>query len=228
MGKTAFALSILANIYRTVPSLFFSLEMSIEDIGKRLLSQISGIDGNKLRSGFLTHENHNTIIEKSISIIGSNLYLVDAQGIQLGEITSESRRLVREKGIRIIFIDYIGLVKVSGTSQMHSWENTAEITRSLKMLARELKIPVVALCQVSRDSEGKEPTLANLRGSGSVEQDADLVLSIQREESNDDVQDAKLKIAKHRNGETGSVNISFYSRIARFEAKKQEVTNGRF
>ena len=131
-----------------------------------------------------------------------------------------ARRLVANRGVKIIFIDYIGLITTEDTSAP-AYEQVAEISKSLKALARELDIPIVALSQVSRDAEGEEPNLAQLRGSGAVEQDADVVIFIHRDRKKDEpVQDAKLIVAKQRNGATGDVFVAFVPAYTKFENKQ--------
>ena len=143
------------------------------------------------------------------------------------DLKAMARRLVVNQGVKIIFIDYIGLISTDNPNTQ-VWEQVSEISKSLKALARELAIPIVALCQVSRDAEGEEPTLNQLRGSGSIEQDADVVMFLHRErrktaeQEENPVQDAKLIVAKQRNGPTGDVDILYLSSYTKFENKAQE------
>lgn len=139
------------------------------------------------------------------------------------DLKAMARRLVVNQGVKIIFIDYIGLISTDNPNAQ-VWEQVSEISKSLKALARELGIPIVALCQVARDAEGSEPTLAQLRGSGSIEQDADVVMFLHRDrnktaDQTDPVQDAKLIVAKQRNGPTGDIEILFLSGYTKFENK---------
>ena len=160
-------------------------------------------------------------------VFDSPLYIVDTPNMQLLDLRAMARRMVQSKGVKIIFIDYIGLISTQN-SAAPVYEQVSEISKSLKSLARELDIPVVALCQVARDAEGTEPTLAQLRGSGSIEQDADVVMFIHRERKKteegekDPVQDAKLIVAKQRNGPIGDVNLLFLSSYTKFENKAAE------
>ena len=160
-------------------------------------------------------------------VFDSPLYIVDTPNMQLLDLRAMARRMVQSKGVKIIFIDYIGLISTQN-SAAPVYEQVSEISKSLKSLARELDIPVVALCQVARDAEGAEPTLAQLRGSGSIEQDADVVMFIHRERKKteegekDPVQDAKLIVAKQRNGPIGDVNLLFLSSYTKFENKAAE------
>lgn len=229
MGKTALALSMMEHIsvIKKIPCGFFSLEMSYDAIGQRLLSQVSRVPGYKLRSGLVPQNEMERLIQAAGECYVAPLYIVDTPNMQLLDIRAMSRRLVANNGVKIIFIDYIGLISTDIPSTQ-VWEQVSEITRSLKALARELRIPIVALCQVSRDAEGQEPNLAQLRGSGSVEQDADVVMFIHRkreteEEKKSPRQEAKLILAKQRNGATGTVNLIFFKECTRFEnAEKQE------
>ena len=223
MGKTALALSMMEFLVvnRQVPCGFFSLEMSYESIGQRLLSQVSGIPGYKLRSGLLRLDEMQQLQNAAGRCYKAPLFIVDTPNMQLLDIRAMARRMVHNQQVKIIFIDYIGLI----TTEMPDakvFERVAEITKALKALARELEIPIVALSQVSRDAEGKEPNLAQLRGSGSVEQDADVVIFIHRDRSSQTdeeqpIQEVRLIIAKHRNGATGDVKLSFVKACTRFE-----------
>ena len=133
--------------------------------------------------------------------------------------------MVANNGVQVIFIDYIGLISVENPSA-NTWENVSEVSKSLKALARELDIPIIALCQVARDAEGQEPNLAQLRGSGSIEQDADVVLFLHRDrkimDEENPVQEAKCIVAKQRNGATGEVEMIFFPAFTKFENKVEE------
>lgn len=229
MGKTAMALSMMENIAikQKVPTGFFSLEMAFEQIGQRLLSQVAHVSGHKIRSGMLKQSEMSQINEAAGLIYDSPLYIVDTPNMQLLDLRAMARRMVQTKGVKIIFIDYIGLISTQN-SNAPVYEQISEISKSLKSLARELNIPLVVLCQVARDAEGNEPTLAQLRGSGSIEQDADVVMFIHRERRKseegeiDPVQDAKLIVAKQRNGPIGDVDLLFLSNYTKFENKADE------
>lgn len=231
MGKTAMALSMMEHIAITqkIPTGFFSLEMAAEQIGQRLLSQVAHVPGGKIRSGKLSGADMVSINEAAGLIYDSPLYIVDTPNMQLLDLRAMARRMVQTKDVKIIFIDYIGLISTQN-SMAPVYEQVSEISKSLKSLARELNIPLVVLCQVARDAEGSEPTLAQLRGSGSIEQDADVVMFIHRERKKTDdssipdpVQDAKLIVAKQRNGPIGDVNLIFLSSYTKFENKASEI-----
>ena len=151
------------------------------------------------------------------------LYTVDTPNMKLIDVRAVARRMVKNQGVKIIFIDYIGLITVDD-NRKEQWEQVSEISKSLKALARELEIPIVALCQVSRDAEGNEPNLAQLRGSGSIEQDADVVMFLHRDRLKDEVvaQDAKIILAKQRNGATGDIPIMFLPAYSKFENKADD------
>lgn len=226
MGKTALALNMMEHISidKKVPCGFFSLEMSYEQIGQRLLSQRTRIPGTKLRNGMMQVSELQKLQDAASDCYEAPLFIVDTPNMQLVDLRTMARRLVHDHGVKIIFIDYIGLITVENIGAA-VYEQVSEISKSLKSLARELNIPVVALCQVARSAEGEEPNLAQLRGSGSIEQDADVVMFIHRERKKSEsgemepVQDAKLIVAKQRNGPIGDVPLLFLNSITRFENK---------
>ncbi len=225
MGKTALALSMIQHIaiHKKIPTGFFSLEMSATQIGQRLFSQESRIPGSKIRSGFLKLDDFKRLQEAAGRCYDAPLYVADTPNMRMLDLRALARKMRRQHQVEIIFIDYIGLITSENYgSNIPRHEQVSEVSRSLKSLARELKIPVVALSQVTRDSEGKEPTLANLRDSGSIEQDADVVMFIHRDRrpTDDDgsaAQDAKVILAKQRNGPVGTVDLVFLPQYAKFE-----------
>ncbi len=225
IGKTAMALSMMQHIAvgKKIPCGFFSLEMSYQMIGQRLLSQEARVGGGKLRSGLLSMSDFQKLQDAAGRIFNAPLYVVDQPNMQLLDLRALARRLVVERGVKIIFIDYIGLI---GTENPNAkvYEAQSEVSKSLKALARELKIPIVALCQVARDAEGNEPNLAQLRGSGSIEQDADVVMFLHRErlKSEEPAQEAKLIVAKQRNGATGEVKLTYLPAYTKFENAANE------
>ena len=229
IGKTAMALSMMEYIAvdQKIPCGFFSLEMSALMLGQRLLSQTARVPGGKLKSGMLRIEDFQKLQQAASRCYEAPLYIIDVPNMPLLDLKAMARRLVVNQGVKIIFIDYIGLISTDNPNTQ-VWEQVSEISKSLKALARELAIPIVALCQVSRDAEGEEPTLNQLRGSGSIEQDADVVMFLHRErrktaeQEENPVQDAKLIVAKQRNGPTGDVDILYLSSYTKFENKAQE------
>ena len=226
IGKTALALSMMQHIAleRKIPCGFFSLEMPYESIGMRLLSMSSHVDMGRMRSGLLQKQDFTKIQDAAGRWYKAPLYTVDTPNMRLLELRAMARRMVVNHKVKIIFIDYIGLITTENPNAA-VFEQVSEISKSLKALARELEIPIVALCQVSRDAEGHEPNLAQLRGSGSVEQDADVVMFIDRERKRDEqlaVQEAKIILAKQRNGPTGDIDIMFVPSYSTFANKKEE------
>lgn len=219
IGKTAMALTMMENLCvgKRIPCGFFSLEMSHYMIGQRLLSMESNVAGGKLRSGMLSMADFQKLQDAAGRIYNAPLYIVDQPNMQLLDVRALARRLVVDKKVKIIFIDYIGLVSTENSSAP-VYEQQSEVSRSLKALARELNIPIVALCQVARDAEGNEPNLAQLRGSGSIEQDADVVMFLHRERSRNEepTQEAKLIVAKQRNGPTGDVELTYLPSYTKF------------
>lgn len=229
MGKTALALSMIQHIaiQKNIPTGFFSLEMSNTQIGQRLFSQVARISGSKIRSGMLTQADFQRLQDAASRCYDAPLYIVDTPNMKMLDLRAMARKMKQQYQVKIIFIDYIGLITSENySSNTPRHEQVSEISRSLKSLARELKIPIVALCQVSRDSEGKEPTLANLRDSGSIEQDADVVMFIHRERKaaeNDEGIEAKILLAKQRNGPIGNVDLVFLPHYAKFENRAEDI-----
>jgi replicative DNA helicase len=221
IGKTAMALSMIQHIAveKRIPCAFFSLEMSDVQVMQRLLVQQSRIHSDKLRTGFLGHADFQALQDAASAIYDSPLYIIDTPNMKLLDLRSVARRYKSLYDIKIIFIDYITLIGSENTA-IPRHEQVAEISRSLKSLARELDIPVVVLSQVARSTEGKAPTLAELRESGSIEQDADVVMFLHRERTVDSKEltiPTELHIAKQRNGPTGIVNITFIPHFTKFE-----------
>ncbi len=223
MGKTALALSMLhhVSVENNIPSAFFSLEMANSTLVQRLLSQDARIRADLLRSGFLKKDHFTHLFHAAGRLHQAPIYIVDSPNMKLLDLRAMARRLRLQEKVEVIFIDYIGLIQ-SENSTIARHEQIAEISRSLKSLARELNVPVVVLSQVGRVAEQKEPTLADLRESGSIEQDADVVMFIHRERQGtvDDVTapiEAKLIVAKQRNGPIGNVDLAFIPAYAKFE-----------
>ena len=225
IGKTALALSMIQNIAceKKIPCGFFSLEMPYESIGMRLLAQEARVPMQKIRSGMLKIEDVKKIQDAAGRWFEAPLYTVDTPNMKLIDLRAVARRMVKNQEVKIIFIDYIGLISTEDPTAP-VFEQVSLISKSLKALARELQIPIVALCQVARDAEGQEPNLAQLRGSGSIEQDADVVMFLHRDRLKDEVvaQDAKIILAKQRNGATGDIPIMFLPAYSKFENKADE------
>ena len=240
VGKTAFAISMAIDmaIHRKVSTGFFSAEMTSMAIMERILSAEAHVDSKRIRNAVLRSSDTNAIIDAASRIYEGKLIIQDTPNIKLFDLRSQARRMRREKQIEILFVDYLSLINPESGPNVPRHEQVAEISRSMKSLARELRIPIIALSQVSRDAEGKEPNLANIRESGSVEQDADVVIFLHRDrlsehdEKNGEqeqqvmmngfpVQETKVILAKQRNGETGVITMGFQKQLVRFVELEQ-------
>ena len=227
MGKTTFAMNLCehAAITSEKPVLIFSLEMPSEQIMMRMLASVGRIDQTRIRTGQLQDEDW-ARLSSAIELLNSKgkMYIDDASGLTPTEVRSRARRVAREHGgLSMIMVDYLQLMTVPGMSENRTLE-IAEISRSLKALAKELKVPVVALSQLNRSLEqraDKRPVNSDLRESGSIEQDADLIMFIYRDEVyNDDTADkgsAEIIIGKQRNGPIGRVRLTFHGQYSRFD-----------
>lgn len=224
MGKTAFCLNIAqrAAMKSNIPVAIFSLEMSKDQLTQRLLAAEAMVDQSKLRSGFLTAEDWQRVTLAAGKLAEAPIYIDDTPGITAMEVRAKSRRLKAEKGLGLLIVDYLQLMQ-SHRRVENRQQEISEISRSLKSLARELDVPVLALSQLSRAVEqthDKRPALSHLRESGSLEQDADVVLFIHRPDYYDPDSEmrgiAEIIIAKHRHGPTGSVELAFAAEYTRF------------
>ena len=234
MGKTSFALSMAKNIAAEYqePMAFFSLEMSNTQLVNRLISNVCEIQGSKILNGQLRPDEWERLDKQVNNLLGAPLYIDDTPGLSVFELRTKARRLVREHGVKIIMIDYLQLMNANGMRFSSRQEEVSTISRSLKSLAKELDIPIIALSQLNRGVEsregleGKRPQLSDLRESGAIEQDADMVLFVHRPEYYHIYQDdngrdlhgmAQIIIAKHRKGATGDVLLTFRGEFTRFE-----------
>jgi len=226
VGKTALALTMAANmsIRGKISVGFFTLEMSSMALMQRMLSSEARIRSTKLRSGFLKPSDFHKLTEAAGRIYEAPLYIEDSPSLKLLDLRALARRMKSQFDIGIVFVDYLTLITAENRD-LPRHEQIADISRSLKALARELDIPVVALSQVRRESEGKQPTLADLRESGSIEQDADVVIFLHRErlspsDSSDMPEDIRteLIVAKQRNGPVGTIHIAFIPEYTKFES----------
>ena len=235
MGKTAFALSVAKNIAadQQKPMAFFSLEMTDVQLANRLMSNACQIEGKKLLSGQLDREDWKRLDKYLPALTDAPLYIDDTEGLSVMELRSKARRLKKEHDIQLIMVDYLQLMTASGMRYNSRQEEVSLISRSLKGLAKELNVPVLALSQLNRGVEsregveGKRPQLSDLRESGAIEQDADMVIFLHRSEyygilqSEDGFTDyrgkAEVIIAKHRKGATGIVRMDFRGEFTRFE-----------
>jgi replicative DNA helicase len=225
MGKTSLALNIAEHVaIRENKAVgVFSLEMSQEELALRILSSEVDVPFGPLRSGHLSQKQWKKVIQTVKAVSKAPLFIDDSANPGLLEIASKARRLKAEVGLHLIIVDYLQLMQETGRHENRNLE-IASITRGLKQLAKELNIPVIALSQLSRQPERRtrdhRPQLADLRESGSIEQDADVVVFIYREEMYDaettDRGVAELIIAKHRNGETGTIKLVFFGETTKF------------
>ena len=226
MGKTAFALNIAAHaaIRENVPVAVFNLEMSKEQLVNRILCIEAMVDSNKVMTGKLDEDDWNKLASVVGPISDAGIYIDDTPGISITEIRTKCRKLKMEKDIGLIVIDYIQLIQGSGSKKNGSREQEiAEISRSLKVLAKELNVPVIALSQLSRAVESRpdhRPMLSDLRESGSIEQDADIVMFLYRDDYyNPDSEEKDISeviMAKHRAGSTGTIKLLWMGNYTKF------------
>lgn len=236
MGKTSFALSLAKNIAvdSHEPIAFFSLEMNNVQLVNRLISNVCEIPGSKILNGQLSQDEWERFDKRLRNLTGAPIFVDDTPGLSVFELRTKARRLVREHGVKVIMIDYLQLMNANGMRFNSRQEEVSTISRSLKGLAKELNIPILALSQLNRSVEqrdssngidGKRPQLSDLRESGAIEQDADMVLFVHRPEYYHIMQDekgndlrgmAQIIIAKHRKGATGDVLLKFRGEFTRF------------
>ena len=225
MGKTAFVLNVVDHVAvkKGIPCMVFSLEMSKEQLVNRMLSMESNVDSQKLRTGTLTDSDWDAVVEGVGIIGGSKLIIDDTPGISISELRSKCRKMKLEHGLGMVIIDYLQLMTGSGKSSDNRQQEISEISRSLKALAREMQAPVVALSQLSRACETRtdhRPMLSDLRESGAIEQDADVVMFLYRDDyynKDSEMKDmAEVIIAKQRNGPIGTVNLVWMPQYTKF------------
>ncbi len=225
MGKTAFVLNLVdyVAVRKGLPCMVFSLEMSKEQLVNRMLAMESNVDSQKLRTGSLTDADWDAVVE-GIGIIGnSKLIIDDTPGISITELRSKCRKMKLEYGLQMIIIDYLQLMTGSGKTSDNRQQEISEISRSLKALAREMNAPVIALSQLSRACETRQdhrPMLSDLRESGAIEQDADVVMFLYRDDyynkDTDKPNVAEVIIAKQRNGPIGTVELLWRPEFTKF------------
>ena len=238
MGKTAFVLSMAKNMavdYNT-PVAIFSLEVSNLQLVNRLISNVCEIEGEKIKSGRLSRQEWEQLNSRVRSLFSAPLYVDDSPSLSILELRTKARRLVKEHGVKIIIIDYLQLMNATGMKFGSREQEVSMISRSLKQLAKELNIPVIALSQLSRKVEerndgNKRPQLSDLRESGAIEQDADIVCFINRPEyytrsttdaENRDIRGmAEFIVAKHRSGSVDDIEMTFVARFARFQNRSE-------
>jgi len=231
MGKTAFALNIATNAAKSTDKAIaiFNLEMSAEQLVNRMISQKGAIEGKKLQTGQLVGNDWNRYNEAVSSLSNTNIFIEDNASITVNDIRAKCRRLAQSsQGLALVVIDYLQLVTLGGKRPDSRQQEVQEISRSLKLMAKELKVPVIALAQLNRSAEKREktrePMLADLRESGSIEQDADIVIFINREDyykakaeiDKDSNSETDIIIAKHRKGGTGKFKLMFQPKFMNF------------
>ena len=237
MGKTAFALNLAVNaaINSKKNVALFNLEMSAEQLAMRMIAAQGGIDQNKLKTGRLEHNDWKKVNEAMSELSDTNLYIEDASGISVGEIRAKCRRLATQgPGLGLVLIDYLQLIDGGSRYAGNRQQEVSEISRSLKTMAMELGVPVIALAQLSRSvelRENKRPIMSDLRESGSIEQDADIVAFLYRDDyynksasEQTNISVTELIVGKHRNGSTGTIELLFERTMSNFRnyLKKQE------
>ena len=227
MGKTTLVTNLAYNVATIAkqPVLFFSLEMSKEQLVDRMLADASGVDSWNIRTGNLSDEDFGKLSDAMGELAEAPIYIDDTPGLSVLEMRTKARRQAHEAPLGLIIVDYLQLMQASGRSDGNRVQEVSEISRGLKLIARELNVPVIALSQLSRSVESRSPQipqLADLRESGSIEQDADIVMFIYREAyynpetERENITD--LIIAKHRNGPTGKVELYFHPERLRFQS----------
>ncbi|GBU07469.1 replicative DNA helicase DnaB [Bacteroidales bacterium] len=245
MGKTAFVLSMAKNmaVDFNIPVAVFSLEMANVQLVNRLIVNVCQIPGEKIKNGQLAPFEWEQLDYKIKELFDAPIYVDDTASLSVFELRTKARRLVKEHDVKCIIIDYLQLMNASGMSFGSREQEVSMISRSLKGLAKELNIPIIALSQLNRGvesrvgNEGKRPQLSDLRESGAIEQDADMVCFIHRpeyykiftdEKGNDLTGKAEIIISKHRNGATGDVLLSFKKEFARFQNLDDDQLVGEF
>ena len=229
VGKTTFAMNVVTNAaLKGYKAAVFSLEMPAIQIAQRILCYVAEVEMGRAKKGELNPADFEKFFNASKKLVGEKIFIDDNSSITVGEILTRCRRMKREKGLDLVMIDYLQLMNSTIKSQENRNLVIGDITRNLKIMAKELDVPVIVLSQLSRSIEtrtDKTPMLSDLRESGAIEQDADIVMFLSRVETNeeDNVDDKKfveLNIAKHRNGEIGSVFLEFVGKYSQFKSTR--------
>ncbi|MGR4030919.1 replicative DNA helicase, partial [Bacillus sp. ZZQ-131] len=235
VGKTAFSLNIAQNVATKTDEnvAIFSLEMGSDQLVMRMLCAEGNIDAQRLRTGSLTSDDWAKLTMAMGSLSNAGIYIDDTPGIKVNEIRAKCRRLKQEQGLGMVLIDYLQLIQGSGKSGENRQQEVSEISRTLKGIARELQVPVIALSQLSRGVESrqdKRPMMSDIRESGSIEQDADIVAFLYREDYYDRETENKntieIIIAKQRNGPVGSVELAFVKEFNKFVNLERRFEDG--
>lgn len=225
VGKTSLGLNIIEKIAidNGVSTGMFSLEMPVKELIHRMTCSIARIDSNELKRGKISGEDIKKIQTSFVKILSSPFYVVDKPGLTLPKLIGAARRMIHNRKIKILFIDYLGLLK-SGSRHAKKHDEIDELSKGLKTLSRELQIPLVVLCQLNRNSatQDRAPMMSDLRESGSLEEDADKIILLHRKKTQEEdmpsiVDEIDVNVAKHRNGPTGRCLMMFHKKYTRFE-----------
>lgn len=240
MGKTSLALNIVENVARGVrqidskplPVGVFSLEMSKDQLVKRMICSVAEVPSHRL-AGYISKEQHGRLVEAASILMKAPIYLDDTAGLEVDELRARARRMKRKFGIELVVVDYLQMLHCSRAARDGRQQEVAQISGSIKAMAKELNVPVLVLSQLSRApeqrSETAKPRLSDLRESGAIEQDADVVLMLRRpckydeDPEHEDRMLAYVEVAKHRNGQTGIVKLNFDEELTRFYSRKEGV-----
>jgi replicative DNA helicase len=224
VGKSACAVTMANNIAieNHIPIGFFSCEMSRELINERQVFALSGMTKRRMKFGHLSKKQAEDIQNACMKIADAPFFIDDTPNITLSAFRASARKMIHNEGVKIIFIDYAGLIDAE-QPKLPRWQQMSIVSREIKQFTRENKVPVVALMQLRRESEGKRPSLADLRDSGSFEQDGDTIFFLHREhepELNSEIIETDLICAKQRNGPVGTIKLNFYPELVKFEDKE--------
>lgn len=225
VGKTALAMNIVEHVgvEQKLPVAVFSLEMSREQLLLRMVSSLARVDGRKIREGFISDTDHGRILQAMTRIGQSHVFIDDTGAMTVTQLRAKARRLTRHQAIKLIVVDYLQLLRCSTVRRNDGRaQEVSEISGGIKALAKELKVPILVLSQLNRESagEGRRPKLHHLRESGAIEQDADVVMLLSRGDGNEEEGAdlvADLEVAKQRNGPTGTLQLTFLKNLTRFE-----------
>lgn len=227
IGKTAIMMAMAEGmaIRDKIPVGIFSLEMSKNSLTDRSIANVSEIGANKIKSGWIKQSDVETICGAGVELYQAPIFISDVPGMRMSLIRAQSRRMVYADKVKAIFIDHFSLIGTeTANMKLPRWQERSIISKELKNLNRELKIPIILLCQLGRGAEGKEPSLADLRETGSLEEDGDIVMFLNRERNQDidaEVLETDLIIAKNRNGPTGRIKLDYFPKITKFKDKPE-------
>jgi replicative DNA helicase len=234
MGKSTLALDFAraCSIKHNMPSVIFSLEMGRNEIAMRLLSAEARVALHHMRSGNMTDDDWTRVARRMPDVTNAPLYIDDSPNLSMMEIRAKCRRLKQRNDLKLVVIDYLQLMQAGGSRRAESrQQEVSDMSRNLKLLAKELEVPVIALSQLNRGPEqrtDKKPMVSDLRESGSIEQDADMVVLLHREDAYEKESpragEADLIVAKHRNGPTATITVAFQGHYSRFVDMTRDIT----